>query len=170
MISKRKLQANRRNALKSTGPRTRRGKARSSRNALRHGIATITSCNPTYAEEIERMATMICAGNPDPLLFEQAARIAECDVLLRCISDEKLAAIERVCDATTLALSRQQQRSPVQYEALEAAAPDLERLFRYERRTRSRQKRATRALIAIKTDCAATHSATHANQGPQQKA
>lgn len=37
--SPRKRQANRRNALKSTGPRSRRGKQSSSLNALRHGLS-----------------------------------------------------------------------------------------------------------------------------------
>lgn len=38
MASERKRQANRRNAQKSTGPRTARGKSIVSRNALRHGL------------------------------------------------------------------------------------------------------------------------------------
>jgi hypothetical protein len=38
-----RLEANRRNALKSTGPRTARGKAQSRLNAMRHGF-----CSPTY--------------------------------------------------------------------------------------------------------------------------
>lgn len=37
-VSEKRLAANRRNALKSTGPSSDLGKARSSRNALRHGI------------------------------------------------------------------------------------------------------------------------------------
>jgi hypothetical protein len=37
-VSERRLAANRANALKSTGPRTAQGRARSSLNALRHGV------------------------------------------------------------------------------------------------------------------------------------
>jgi len=42
-ISKQKLAANRRNARRSTGPRTSEGKARSCRNAWRHGLRSETS-------------------------------------------------------------------------------------------------------------------------------
>ena len=37
-VSKRKIQANRRNALRSTGPRTARGKQIVGRNAIKHGL------------------------------------------------------------------------------------------------------------------------------------
>ena len=37
-VSQRKLNANRKNALKSTGPKTARGKAHSRRNAVTHGL------------------------------------------------------------------------------------------------------------------------------------
>lgn len=39
MASERQIAANRRNARRSTGPKTRTGKRRSSRNALRHGLS-----------------------------------------------------------------------------------------------------------------------------------
>jgi hypothetical protein len=43
--SQARIEANRRNALKSTGPRTEDGKARSSGNATTHGLSSLTS-NP----------------------------------------------------------------------------------------------------------------------------
>jgi hypothetical protein len=42
MTSPRQIEANRRNALRSTGPRTQEGKRRSRRNALRHGLVAET--------------------------------------------------------------------------------------------------------------------------------
>jgi hypothetical protein len=46
MTSERQIAANRRNALKSTGPRTVAGKARAARNALKHGLAGETDILP----------------------------------------------------------------------------------------------------------------------------
>lgn len=50
MTSKAKIEANRRNALKSTGPRSKFGKSRSSRNALKHGLTAKT--DPQETSEI----------------------------------------------------------------------------------------------------------------------
>jgi hypothetical protein len=46
MTSVRQLEANRHNALKSTGPKTEDGKQRSRRNALRHGFTAETVVEP----------------------------------------------------------------------------------------------------------------------------
>jgi hypothetical protein len=51
MTSCRQIEANRRNALKSTGPTTLSGKSRSRRNAIRHGLCAETVI--TAIEDIE---------------------------------------------------------------------------------------------------------------------
>ena len=53
-VSERKLAANRANAQRSTGPRTRQGKQRASMNALRHGILAKAAFCPTIEGEQNR--------------------------------------------------------------------------------------------------------------------
>lgn len=48
MATEKQIAANRRNALKSTGPRTPEGKARSRWNALKHGILAKAVVAPPY--------------------------------------------------------------------------------------------------------------------------
>ena len=106
MTSARKVAANRNNGRKSRGPRTAAGKVKASRNALRHGLSTISYDNPAVAPDIEQMAKAICAGDPDPLLFEQAVQIAETALVLRCVSAERVAVIERLRKGTAIALAK----------------------------------------------------------------
>src|SRR5258708_8199817 len=51
MTSFRQFEANRRNAQRSTGPKTREGKRRSRRNAVRHGLCAETVIE--FVEDVE---------------------------------------------------------------------------------------------------------------------
>src|SRR5438477_9091125 len=62
MTSLRQIEASRRNALKSTGPRTDNGKRASRRNALRHGFTAETIIEPLEnAEEYQQFEAAIVA-------------------------------------------------------------------------------------------------------------
>jgi hypothetical protein len=75
MASERQIAANRRNASKSTGPRTEAGKKRASQNALRHGMAS-QGLRALEANQIERLAREIAGDAQDPIVRELARRAA----------------------------------------------------------------------------------------------
>jgi hypothetical protein len=80
MVSERRIEANRRNAQLSTGPRTPAGRARSSINALRHGITGQVSIMTTEdrAAHDKFVQELIDRLRPeDPLELQFASVIAE---------------------------------------------------------------------------------------------
>ena len=85
MTSDRQRAANRANAAKSTGPRTKAGKSAARVNARLHGLATAVQSEPGADAEIERLARAIAEEAARPDLIEFARRIAEAEVDLRRI-------------------------------------------------------------------------------------
>jgi hypothetical protein len=63
-LSAARLTANRANAQKSTGPRTLQGKARSSRDALKHGLAAAAR-DQSALEKIKVLAAALTEGSTD---------------------------------------------------------------------------------------------------------
>jgi hypothetical protein len=137
MTSPAKIRANRRNALKSTGPRTRAGKAIVACNALQHGLNLSAWCDSALAHEVVELAreieTSVTGAEADAVGHELACRIAEAIIDMRRVRLAKLPL------ATTLDADPGDRRALTQ----------LWRLDRYEARAFSRRKRAIREFDAV---------------------
>ena len=168
MTSERRLAANRKNAKRSTGPRTARGKLRVRSNAVRHALATTALQHPAFAIQIERMATAICEESTSRLQFDQAISIAESELLLRKVRSTRFRALQFLSSIAPagndpVAVSSEAQAQVVMDAAaqdkvlgamqdgpaaFQRALGELARHCRYERRALSRRQRAIRTFVA----------------------
>ena len=89
MASERQIAANRRNAQKSSGPRSVEGKKRASRNAYRHGLAAGVWHSRKSAAEIDALASevaaaatgsVVAAADAEIFAFARTAAQAELDL------------------------------------------------------------------------------------------
>jgi hypothetical protein len=80
MIITRKVRANRANAKASTGPKSERGKARSAKNARRHGLSLSVYADATYAEDVNALSREIAGEGANAEIQELACRIAEAQI------------------------------------------------------------------------------------------
>jgi hypothetical protein len=137
MTSAAKLRANRRNARKSTGPRTLAGKAIVGRNARRHGFSLPVLDDPTLSREAEDLARTIeravTGAEADASGHALACRIAEAMIDLKRVRDAKLPVI------VALHADVKNSARPLR---------EFARLDRYERRALSRRKFAVREFAA----------------------
>jgi hypothetical protein len=96
MASEQQIAANRRNAQKSTGPRSRTGKKTASANSYRHGLSVGVESIAEFTEHIDALAREISGTDPKAalLVFARAAAAAELD--LGRVRRAKLALISRI--------------------------------------------------------------------------
>jgi hypothetical protein len=145
MTSEAKVAANRRNARRSTGPRTRAGKMRVRRNALRHGLAAVILRDSGVTAEVERVALAMCGSDADPLEREQALVVAEAQITLKQIRRTRAQIVERLSQSPPS--RRRDARAEIPPWLADPDAPSLDqlsRLERYERHAFSRRKQALR--------------------------
>ena len=97
MASERQIAANRRNARKSTGPRSGAGKKRASRNAYRHGLALNITSTAVFAKQLDKLVGQIAGETEDAMELERARAIAQAELELARVRQAKVALIERAC-------------------------------------------------------------------------
>jgi hypothetical protein len=131
MTSPKQIAANRRNASRSTGPVTAQGKASASRNARRHGLSVPACRASDMAAEIGEFALQLVGDAASRTEIDLARAAAEAQLELARIGREKRLLLEVSTDASS---------------------PDIQairRLDRYERRAKSRRKRALSRLSQL---------------------
>jgi hypothetical protein len=133
ITSGRKIAANRKNAKKSSGPRSAAGRATSRHNARRHGLATGIGSDPAFRDDIEILAKLLAGGRENFGEFAREAAEAHLDLTRIRRIRAGLFARMRFFDAAST-------------EDLRALAEQFARLERYERRAFSRRKRALRLI------------------------
>jgi hypothetical protein len=129
MTGERQRRANRLNARKGTGPRTAAGKARSARNALRHGLARPAMLDPQLVQAIGELTRVIAGEEASADRRARAGRIAAAHVEIMRVRQAKRDLYSESLDSGEL-------------------ASQLEKLDRYERRALSRRRIAMRELDA----------------------
>ena len=95
MASERQIAANRRNARKSTGPRSGAGMKRASRNAYRHGLTLNITSTAVFAKQLDKLVREIAGDTEDAMLLERARAIAQAELDLARVRRVKVALIER---------------------------------------------------------------------------
>jgi hypothetical protein len=155
-ISEKQLEANRRNAQRSTGPRTDEGKARSSRNNLRHGLTGQVTVLPSEDREAhDAFCNRLIAGfNPATPIEDQLAHsIAEDSWRLN-----RVAAIEN----NIFALGRGSTRGEIRNALADAQsfldhARELNLLSLYEQRIHRNMQRNLNQLRELQKEREAEH-------------
>jgi len=97
MASERQTAANRRNAQKSSGPRTKAGKARARYNAYRHGLRARAPFSVAASEQITELARAIAGDkHHSRLVQEWSTTAAEAMLDLARLRRSKAAAINEI--------------------------------------------------------------------------
>jgi hypothetical protein len=176
MASERQIAANRRNARKSTGPRSGAGRKRASRNAYRHGLTSSITSTAAYAKQLAKLVREIAGDTEDAIVLERARTIAQAELDLARVRRAKVALIERASafgeldppqltvtqmirlpnafDRRRLIVSKPIDSSAMMpsqepdrsAEGIRRVLPELRKLDRYERRAAAQRDRAVRGF------------------------
>jgi hypothetical protein len=124
------VSANKRNAAKSTGPRSAAGRMKSSHNALRHGLAVSIALLQEFQADIDQLAACIERDAAGSISKESARMAAEAQLDL-----------VRIHHVRTRLWRIRFDRDD-QFFFIDEWEDQFNALERYERRARSRRKKA----------------------------
>jgi hypothetical protein len=116
------MAANRRNAQRSTGPRSEAGKIRSSRNDLKHGLAIALAADPYFANEVSPLAEAIAGdAREDGAVLALAKIVAEAELDLIRVRQARVELLNRIAtDPTTFELRLPRWLTPKLLERMTA--------------------------------------------------
>ncbi|MBR1090988.1 hypothetical protein JQ621_26300 [Bradyrhizobium manausense] len=135
MTTEKQAEANRRNAQKSTGPRTAAGRLKSSRNAVRHGLSIPVAANALEEMQQHRFVELLIpegASQPKKLAALELARAQT--------------QLERVAAVRKGLMAELDLQSPSLEQVRRLAA-----LERYEGRAQRQRRRAREQLLATES-------------------
>jgi hypothetical protein len=142
--SKKQLSANKKNGARSRGPRSAAGKARSSGNALRHGLTANLMNDSSARAEAESLALAIAGPDPSRARLAQAWTVAEAQLDLLRIRGAQVRLLDSAYFAP--AVRKGGGQAVLSADVLLDVMPQFVRWHDYERKVLSRLKRAMRAL------------------------
>jgi hypothetical protein len=152
MTSPAKIAANRRNAQRSTGPRSAAGKGRARRNAFRHGLATPASLDHVAMDRINDLVVALTRDFPSKLELELATLAAEAQAEIERVRQAKVSMVKRAYAHLRDEGGRLLSAGERAALAFAGKTEILMACERYERRAISRRNRALRALAKLQRE------------------